>query len=223
MEGGWEKFVLIIFGPGGWGKTEFACALMHSVAPAKRFHFLNRIDRLRETKFAKGEGLILDEVCFADRCVDDVKGLLDLAKTRSVQCRNKDGVVPKGTPRIFTTNWSWEAFWPREAFQAEHLVPIKRRILWVEIDKDLRVLGSSAGPELTADQSARIDRNRQEALARRAQRAGGESAKPQGVATQDNQDAFSEPPEEDPFKFGLGLDGESSDDGCNGSQAQSGP
>ena len=84
MEGGWRKFVLLLFGPGGWGETEFACAIMHMVAPARRYYFLNQADQLRDVKFRKGEGLILDEQCWANRAVDDVKALLDLAKTRQV-------------------------------------------------------------------------------------------------------------------------------------------
>eukprot|EP00959_Pyramimonas_sp_CCMP1952_P359168 7520429-Pyramimonas_sp.AAC.1 len=46
--GGWKSTALVLRGPGGLGKTEFACALMHMVAPAKAFHFLNKTDRLRD-------------------------------------------------------------------------------------------------------------------------------------------------------------------------------
>ena len=138
ISGGWQRTALFIHGPRGFGKTEFACAVMHCVAPAKRCHFLNKIDRLRDVSVSPGEGLVVDEACFANREVDDVKGVIDLKKGRDVTCRNRDGHIPKGTPRIFTTNWAWEQFWPQDAFLPKHLVPIERRILWVTIKEDLR-------------------------------------------------------------------------------------
>ena len=51
--------------------------------------------------FGPGEGLVVDGACFSDRDVDDLKGLLDLEKSRDVECRNRDGHIPKLTPRIF--------------------------------------------------------------------------------------------------------------------------
>ena len=120
--------------------------------------------------------------------------------------------MPKSTPRIITTNWAWEAFWPREAFQSEHLGPIKRRARWVEIKHDLRVF-PGAGTELTPEQLALIDRNRQEALARRASR--GEHGAPESdiaqaeVALAEDLCPADEPAsvdEEDPFELGGQLD-----------------
>ena len=97
------------------------------------FHFLNKLDRLKDVTFAPKEGLVVDELCLADRAVDDVKGLLDVVKTRDVHCRNKDGTIPAGVARILTTNWPWESFWPPEAFQAQHVNAIRRRVLWVNV------------------------------------------------------------------------------------------
>ena len=150
--GAWQAKALILSGPGGKGKTEFACALMQSIAPSGRFHFLNRLDRLRDCSFAPGEGLVVDDVCLAPRDVDDAKSIVDIQKGRDVACRNRDGSIPKGTPRIFTTNWRWEQFWPRDAFLTEHLFPIQRRSLWVYLEGDLRSLpppgpGQAAGAE----------------------------------------------------------------------------
>ena len=136
--GGWKSTALILYGPGGWGKTEFACALMHTVAPAGAFHFLNKTDRLRDVDFFPGQGLVVDEMCLWGRDIDDAKGLVDLKKMRDVACRNRDGTIPPGTPRIFTTNWSWWDFWPAEASLPAHAVPIDRRVEWVEVTGDLR-------------------------------------------------------------------------------------
>ena len=56
-----------------------------------------------------------------------------------VQCRNKDGGIPVRCPRIFSTNWGWDGFFPPAVAQSKHEVPIRRRVLWVEIAKDIRL------------------------------------------------------------------------------------
>ena len=137
-DGGWKTHSLILSGRGGLGKTEFACALMKKVAPAGTFHFINKIDRLRDVVFSPGEGLVVDETCFFDNDVDDLKNLLDLEKSRDVECRNRDGHIPKLTPRIFSTNWPWEVFWPRQAWYPMHADAINRRHIWIDVWSDLR-------------------------------------------------------------------------------------
>ena len=143
QKGSHQTHVLILFGPGGWGKTEFACGLMHGVAPSGTFHFINKLDRVEDLHFSPGEGLVVDEISLADRHIDDVKGLLDLAKTRDVGCWNKGGAIPMRAPRIITTNWSWETFWPQAMFLKEHRAAIQRRVIWVPVTKDLRRVGNA--------------------------------------------------------------------------------
>ena len=145
--GEWKTKALILSGDGGLGKTELACAMVHAVAPCKAFHFLNKIDRLRDVVFSPGEGLVIDETFLANLEIDDAKGLLDIVKHRDIACRNKDGHIPRGTPRVFTTNWSWDEYWPREAFSTRHQTAIRRRVTWVDISQDLRrapAVGSGA-------------------------------------------------------------------------------
>ena len=136
--GEWKTKALILSGDGGLGKTELACAMVHAVATSKAFHFLNKIDRLRDVMFSPGEGLVIDETYLANMHIDDAKGLLDVVKNRDIACRNKDGHIPRGTPRIFTTNWSWDDYWPREAFSTRHQTAIRRRVIWVDVAQDLK-------------------------------------------------------------------------------------
>lgn len=136
--GGWRSHSLVLSGPGGLGKTEFACALIHSVSMCHACHFVNTVDRIRDIIFAPGEGLVVDETRFFGKDIDDVKAIIDVSKGRDVKCRNRDGFVPKGTPRAFSTNWPWALFWPQEASMAEHTGPITRRVLWVSVEQDLR-------------------------------------------------------------------------------------
>ena len=116
---------------------------MKLVAPAGSYHFICKVDRLRDVVFCPGEGLVVDETCFVKSDVDDLKNLLDLAKSRDVDCRNRDGHIPRLTPRIFSTNWPWELFWPREASMPVHSVAINRRHVWVDVRSDLRAPAGS--------------------------------------------------------------------------------
>ena len=133
IKGGYCNVVLILSGLGGLGKTALAKVLMALVCKHSSFHFINRVDRLRDIFFIPGQGLVLDEVCLADRPVDDTKALLDLEEARDITCRNKDGRIPKGCPRIICTNWCWERFWPHEAFLPEHEGGVARRFWWVDV------------------------------------------------------------------------------------------
>ena len=117
---------------------QLACALAHGVAPAKAFHFVNKVDRVRDVVFAPGEALVVDEACFATKDIDDCKALVDVKKTRDVACRNLDGTIPRDTARIFSTNWPWDLFWPAEARSKTHAPAIKRRVLWIHVESDLR-------------------------------------------------------------------------------------
>ena len=130
VKGDWKRIALFLHGDGGLGKTEFACALIHAVSPSKAFHFVNKVDRLRDVIFSPGEGLVIDEACFATREIDDAKGMIDLEKPRDVTCRNTDGHIPCGTPRVFFDELAVGAVLatrrvqrdPRQGHQAPRLV-----------------------------------------------------------------------------------------------------
>lgn len=140
LKGGWKTWVLILSGPGGLGKTDYACALMASIV--KSWHFINRLDRLKDITWLPLQGLIVDEICLREQDIDDTKALLDLKKDRDIKCRNKDGVIPSLTARILCTNWEYTSFWPGEARLPEHKTPIERRHGWVPVQRDLRIIAS---------------------------------------------------------------------------------
>lgn len=152
-----KELSLFLCGKGGRGKTELACALMHIVSPTKTFHFVNKVDRLRDISICPGEGLVIDEAYFGCREIDDAKALLDISKSRDVSCRNRDGHIPAGTPRIFSTNWSWGTFWPREVALEDHAEAIRRRILWIDVTRDLRKIASEVKLPLVEQQGAAPD------------------------------------------------------------------
>jgi hypothetical protein len=111
---------------------------MARICGSAGFHFINKVDKLKDIHFAPGQGLVMDEQGWRDRAVDDVKGIIDLKKPRDVACRNRDGHIPAETPRIITTNHKREIFFPHEAFEDEHATAIYRRSCWVPIKGDLR-------------------------------------------------------------------------------------
>ena len=67
--------------------------------------------------------------------VDDAKCIVDLEHARNMKCRNSDGIIPANTIRIITTNHDWQRFWPAECFMPDHLDAIKRRVVWMKLDK----------------------------------------------------------------------------------------
>lgn len=153
MKGEWKHKTLVLSGDPGMGKTELGCAMMHATATSTTFHFVNKQDRIKDVLFTPGEGLVYDEACLAENDVDDAKAIVDIVKTRDVACRNKDGCIPSGTPRIFSTNWTWAQFWPREALAGLHAGAIKRRVLWVNVNRDVRkdvITNTSLAPPSSA-------------------------------------------------------------------------
>ena len=157
LRGEWSTKALLLQGEGGLGKTELACALVHAVSPTKAYHFVNKVDRLRDISFSPGEGLVVDEACLAMKDVDDAKALVDLKKSRDVTCRNKDGHLPCRTPRVFSTNWPWSQFWPREVFDDAHNLAISRRVLWVTVKTDLRKISLAEASPSSLDRVADAD------------------------------------------------------------------
>ena len=100
LKSGWKSHALVVTGRGGLGKTEWACALMSALVGGDGFHFVNKVGRIRDLTFMPRQGLVVDDACLKETHVDDVKSLFDLKKSRDFGCRNRDGKIPKGTPRM---------------------------------------------------------------------------------------------------------------------------
>ncbi len=142
---------LIIFGDGGSCKTQAALAVLAPLV--KRVHLSNKLENLRG-KLRPGDGFVYDEACLASLSVDDAKMLCDLDFSRGVHCRNVDFHVPKGVVRVFTTNHSWESFWPAAARTREHEKAIRRRVEWVEVPKG-STLRATSGSNAASTSSGR--------------------------------------------------------------------
>ena len=126
---------LVLSGRGEVGKTSLTAAALASVCG--HYHFISSRDQIKGLIFLNSAGLLWDEACFAEQDVDLCKGLVDLEHDRSIHCRNVDGLIPAGTPRVYATNHTWESFWPR--MDPEHRHAVKRRVEWVTVAEDLRL------------------------------------------------------------------------------------
>lgn len=78
----------------------------------------------------------IGQACLSMVTADDAKNYCDLEFLSAVKCRNFDGLLPAGVPRVFSTNHQWPDFWPH--LKSEHVAAIKRRVLWVNVEHDLR-------------------------------------------------------------------------------------
>ena len=134
VNGAWKERTLILSGGGGIGKTSLAAALLLQVA--KRYIFITRLDHLRGIDFVADCGLLWDEATMKGVEVDEMKCVTDLEHTRSIRCPNQDGMIPSGTPRIFSTNHSKMHFFGMVS--AEHQTAIDRRHLWSSLTSDCR-------------------------------------------------------------------------------------
>ena len=81
----------------GTGKTEFATA--HFESP----HVVRRRDDLKRISFTC-DGLVFDDMDFAEWKAEEVISLLNWTKERTIAARYADAQVPALIPMIFTTN-----------------------------------------------------------------------------------------------------------------------
>lgn len=139
LEGGYKTHALVLSGDGGTGKTCLAEALASQVS-STGFWFLDDPDDLRalEGLLQPGHAIIIDERDLAEVPVNEVKKLLDLAKTRRIRCRHFNGTLPAGCPRIFTTNAAdLESFYPMMRNKQDRTGVLRRQMFQV-VSKSVR-------------------------------------------------------------------------------------
>lgn len=132
-----QKFVLILSGDGGLGKTQLAMALMSELCP-RGFWFLDDPDDFREIEgeIEADHGIIVDEVELSKFHPNQVKKLFDLEVSRRIRCRNMNGSIPANTPRIFITNSNRSEFFPE--MSPRDFTGVNRRCKFVNVTSDLR-------------------------------------------------------------------------------------
>ena len=127
---------LVLEGPGGIGKTQLAMALLLRVR--QRVFFIDDYEQVNQCHWTGIEGVLFDDVCMRHKGIDECKALFDMDWSRVVRCRYENGLLPEGTPRIFSTNHTRALFFPRDYNLAEHQHPINRRMLWLRVTRCIR-------------------------------------------------------------------------------------
>lgn len=125
----WDRTkTLILHGRTGVGKTELAKSLLPEAL------FVTHLDMLRSYELGGYEGVIFDDMNFIQTWPEFYIGLTDTSEGREIHGRNVNGYLPKGTPRIFTTNR--EPFGPGQLFCAATPAVMRRCQVWEIQSKD---------------------------------------------------------------------------------------
>ena len=153
LNGGYRTHSLVLSGDGGLGKTNLAEALAMQVSPSGYF-FVDDQDDMRELNgyLRAGVALVVDEIELSGLTPNQVKKMLDLAKTRRIRCRHYNGTIPAGCPRIYCTNSPLADFYPTMPNKMDRH-GVMRRQLFVNLKKSLikSRSGSSAATASAAD------------------------------------------------------------------------
>lgn len=119
---------LYIWGPSGFGKTQFAKALLPEAT------VLSHMDQLKDCDFSKG--IIFDDVAVGHWPPTSVIHLLDWDEPRGIHCRYTHVVIPPHTRKIFTFNNYPKLWWPTTT-SPEQEFAIERRLHVIEIKESL--------------------------------------------------------------------------------------
>lgn len=90
---------ILIYGPSGIGKTQFALAHFKNPLLVKEIDDLKRLTK-------KHDGIVFDDMSFKHWPAESVIHLLDYESRSSIHCRNTNAYIPEGMNRIFTHNES---------------------------------------------------------------------------------------------------------------------
>lgn len=124
-----SKQAVVITGKSGAGKT--AWSLAHWTKP----FLVSHIDQLKEFNPLVYDAIVFDDMSFNHWPVSSCIHLVDVEMPRFINCRHTMGYLPKGMPRMFTSNLAY-----RELFNfgnAEQERAIDRRVHHVLINENL--------------------------------------------------------------------------------------
>jgi len=126
MPADWHS--LLITGPTGIGKTQFARALLPN-APVIR-----HVDQLRTADFSGG--IIFDDFDVSHWPVTSIIHLLDWDEASGIHCRYSHVLVPAHTKKIFTHNKMLHQWLPVDIPRAQYEA-VERRLILVELNQRL--------------------------------------------------------------------------------------
>lgn len=93
-----KRFTLIMQGPAGTGKTQFALRMY------KRPLLVRHLDQLRDANLGIIDCIVFDDISFRHMPREAQIHLCDGEEDTTVHCRYKNPVIPAGLPRIMTCN-----------------------------------------------------------------------------------------------------------------------
>lgn len=150
LDGKYKTHVLVLSGDGGLGKTSLAEALLARVSSGG-YWFVDDPDDLRELEgqLVEGQGILVDEIKLATYPVDQIKKLFDLEKARRIKCRHFNATIPRMCARIFTTNSTFDSFYPKIDNPFDY-TGVMRRQLFQSLLGDVRIHGSAQSEQQPA-------------------------------------------------------------------------
>lgn len=117
-----KRHTLWLYGPSGYGKTEYAKSLFNNPL------LISHTDQLKKLE-PHHDGVIFDDYSMCHKPREIAIHITDLANKRGINVKHGMVVIPKGLPRVFCSN-VW--IWPEDESGA-----IERRVFAVYIRKQL--------------------------------------------------------------------------------------
>ena len=125
-----ESPTVILSGPTGLGKTQFA------LAHFERPYLVSHIDQLRDFDETRFDGIVFDDMSFSHMPANTRIHLVDDECDRHIHVRYNTAFIPAGTKKIFTTNTGWDIL-ISPTDDLSQIQAIRRRVDLVEIEDKL--------------------------------------------------------------------------------------
>lgn len=114
-----HKTTLVLLGPSGFGKTEFAKSIFNNPLLVRHTEQLKNLEH-------NHDGIIYDDFDFSSNTTEEVIKILDLENDSTVNVKHSAAIVPSLLPRIITSNKESHEIFPKDPHGA-----IKRRTFTV--------------------------------------------------------------------------------------------